>query len=56
MNAGIIISYSMHGIWEIDNSTGFYGTGTENPGKGVGYAPSGTESGITRCLFGRERI
>ena len=23
---------------------------------GEGYAPSGTESGVTRCLFGREII
>ena len=28
--AGIAYSFGVHGIWEIDNSTGSYSAGTEN--------------------------
>ena len=60
-------SFGLHGIWEIDNSTGFYGTGTENHGRsdistgavwmGTGYHDffGNCLDGITGTIFARGR-
>ena len=59
-------SFSVHRIWEIDNSTGLYGTGTENHGKtdistGIVWVGTGNQdfhgndldgNGISRFLRG----
>ena len=60
-------NFGLRGIWEMENSRGFYGTGTEKHGKsdvstgtvwmGTGYQDffGNCLDGITGTIFARER-
>ena len=46
----LFYSFGLHGIWEIDNSTGFYGAGTENHGE------TGISAGIVCMGMGTQHF